>query len=96
MNKYFEVLDVGTCISVLCVELVSGEETPKESFLLGRVGFRGDLYILMINLSNMQVEYGSYEWKDKNSTLQTAHEFVIEHWQDLESGDVIDVEYIRG
>lgn len=35
-----------------------------------------------------------YEWGDR--TFATAHEYILDHWDELMDGDVVDVELILG
>lgn len=43
----------------------------------------------------MQAEYDSFNWSNAR-TMHVAHEYLKEHFDDLESGAVIDVEFILG
>jgi hypothetical protein len=40
------------------------------------------------------IEYDCYNWNDR--TYKVAHKHIIEHFDELEDGAVIDVEYILG
>jgi hypothetical protein len=91
--KMFEILDVMTFIPVLCIEMKS--ENEQENYLLNRLGFASKKrYIQLVWVSSGRTEYDPFKWGDR--TLFNAHLFIRDGWDDLESGDVIDVEYILG
>jgi hypothetical protein len=50
---------------------------------------------VVINLLTMETNYDEHNWKSRR-TIPNAHRHLIEHWEELNSGDVIDVEYILG
>lgn len=99
--KILEIRDSGTFMPVMCVRLTSTSE--EERYLLSRAGYGVDYmsqrqYIQMINLAGGS-GYSScdpYDWPGPATTLPEAHKHIIEHWDALESGDVVDVEYILG
>jgi len=102
-TKMFEIRDVGTFISVLAVRL--GARNEAESYLLREAGYSEDVeYILLTKLSGCQghVHYAPfhssahdhYTWYDR--TMHYSHKYIKDHWDELESGEVVDVEYILG
>ena len=90
--KMLEIRDAGTFIPVLCTAMVS--DNPDEDYLLGRVGYGEHRLILVTWLTCNRSEYAPLNWGGR--TLPTAHKYIEDAWGDLESGDVIDVEYILG
>lgn len=95
-TKLFELRDRGTFVPVICTLMVSGDE--KEHYLLRRSGYGpSPELILMAGLvsSPDQCTYDMYDWGG-NRTRMFAHQYIQEHWHELVSGDVIDVEYIQG
>jgi hypothetical protein len=103
--KLFEVRDSRTFIPVIAVRLLalpfaSGEE--QEIYLLRRAGYSQESIVNPFELPNIFVgrlqggtaTYDPYEWD--NRTLTTAHQHMIDHWEELVSGQVIDVEFILG
>lgn len=94
-TKLFEIRDKATFIPVICTLMVSDDDV--ESYLLRRSGYGPDgALVLMSSL------YGEdnpstcepYHWRDR--TRHTAHKFIVEHWNSLPTGSVIDVEHILG
>jgi len=87
--KLFEIRDRATCIPVMCIEV-----TGSDGWLLRRAGFGTDLpcYIL-INLTKMECQYDPYSWETSARTMPVAHEWIRQNWAQLDSGDVVDVEY---
>lgn len=106
--KLFEVRDRMTFMPVLAarmrvVQVRNGitehGNTPddREAFLLRRAGYgpRNDSEcVLFTKLDGGKCYYDPYDWTDR--TCKAAHAYVQEHWDELESGAVIDVEFISG
>lgn len=96
--KLFEVRDRGTCIPVAALKL--GARNDKELWLIDRAGYGQSLiqqqeYILLFRLDCVGnfITYDPFAWKGSR-TLHQAHLFLQEHFDELQSGEVIDVEYI--
>ena len=73
-------------------------DKPEESYLLGRAGFNLSTPTIMlgnINAGSGQFENDPYDWRDTR-TLRHAHKHISENWDIIQSGDVIDVEFILG
>jgi hypothetical protein len=97
--KMLEVRDVATFIPMLAVQLEPDNFAAE--FLLTRAGFgRGHeqqrQYVLLcrINGGGGPCATDPYDWQ--SSTFRQVHFFVNEHWDEIQSGDVIDLEFIRG
>lgn len=98
-NKIFEVRDRATFIPVLCTKMAPGEGEAfeeRERKLLRRAGYGFDYpLVLMTMLTNAKdTSYDPYSWGDR--TLHEAHAYIAEHFDELETGAVVDVEYILG
>ena len=77
-----------------------------EEYLLRRAGYAQEQitdhsnqfppYVMLARLVSGSVgaTYDPYDWG--NHTLTTAHQYIIENWNNLVSGQVIDVEFILG
>lgn len=97
-TKLFEVRDFSTFIPVLATSLwvVPEIENDPESFLIRRSGFApSNNEICLVRLSDFIGQYDPYAWLDRR-TMHTAHKHIRDHWDDLPSGAVIDVEFILG
>jgi len=88
-TKTLEIRDAATFIPVLAMQ-VSGDD----GYLVRRAGYGNPIVILM-RLNGCDAHYNPMEWNN-GRTLQVAHKHIEEHWDELESEMVIDVEYIMG
>lgn len=103
-TKLFEVRDRGTFIPVMAVKfdpmaLPTNEQEERERFLLKRAGFNGSTYVSLTELADgsMQTHYDPFPWrKGGTRTLFEAHRHIEKNWEFLESGAVIDVEFLLG
>ena len=97
--KCFEVRDEGTFLPVLAIKTEPANES--ERYLLMRMGYgtkSGEQrrYVLVSPLGGgRQMIYDPYHW-GQNRTLETAHSYIIRNFDALDTGVVIDVEYILG
>lgn len=99
ITKTFEIRDITTFIPILAIKLVPGCE--RDRYLLDRAGYgetaeRQAQYVQLcqINAGHGLSHYNPDTWRSR--TLVHAHRYIKDHFDDLESGAVIDVEYILG
>lgn len=99
--KTFEIRDRGTFIPVLAVKLEPACE--KDRYLLGRAGFGTDratqaTYVQLVQISGGQgkTTCDPYDWGTNPRTFHVAHQHIIANFDALESGAVVDVEFILG
>lgn len=95
--KMFEIRDVGTYIPAIAIKL--GAENSSQSHMLGRAGYglKPEVQNKYILLAQIDGGFGNlisdpYAWNDR--TMLTAHQYIIENFDILEDGDVVDVEFI--
>ena len=95
-NKLFEVRDRATFIPVMAIH-IDGNCTDQEDWLLRRSGYgnRDRDYTYLIHLHTGEGQYDPYNW-DVTRTMREAHRYIAKHFDELQTGDVIDVEYILG
>ena len=109
-TKLLEIRDASTFIPVLCVNMnpyngdvrgVSAHDAPyyeARRYLLRRCGYPCD-GVPNIAISHLSAD-GKPMWNDPygwgGRTYPVAHKYIIEHWDELHDGDVIDVEFILG
>lgn len=100
-TKLFEVRDRMTFLPVICVKLNAVNEA--ERYLLAMTGYglqtkKQSEYILMGRLRDGQLQPTPFDHEGYPSvrTLGAAHQHILKHWDELESGTVIDIEYIKG
>ena len=98
-TKTIEIRDRMTTIPALAVQLLPTCEADRT--LLARAGyglnpFEQQRYILLMRLGgeNNTVTSDPFHWGDR--TMQAAHQHIIDHWGEISSGDVVDVEFILG
>lgn len=99
--KTIEIRDDGTFISALAVKLEPSCEADR--YLLARSGYgttpeRQSEYVLLMRLDG---GFGAYNcdphcWGGVARTMPVAHEWLLKHFDEIESGAVVDVEYILG
>jgi hypothetical protein len=93
--KALELRDDGTFIPLLAVDI--NPENDKQRYLMRRVGYACDGRPNII-ITRLAGEGGAsndpYAWGGR--TFPVAHDYIIEHWNELEDGDVVDVEFILG
>lgn len=99
-TKLFEVRDRMTMIPVLATKLFP-PRSEAERFLLGWVGYRSlpgqyDSWIILVHLSTTECQNDPFGWEGGSRTMHEAHKYIEQHWDELQSGEVIDVEFILG
>ena len=95
-SKMFEIRDAGTFIPVVATLMV-GNQNEAESYLVRRAGFAiesGHVFVGKIETGGG--EYDPYSWPSASRTMTIAHDYIQKHFESLESGAVIDVEFILG
>lgn len=100
-TKLFELRDRGTFLPVICIKLDPSKE--EERYLLAMTGYglqpktQGE-YILMGRLrdGNLKCCPEEQDGYPGVRTLWVAHQHIQKHFDELTTGDVIDVEFILG
>lgn len=99
--KALEVRDEGTFIALLAVDMnpvAASAVDSAQRYLLRRVGYpcdgRPNVVITKLSADGDRACNDPHYWKDR--TFATAHAYIIEHWNDLSDGDVVDVQFILG
>lgn len=79
------------------------KSAEAERYLLRRSGYSADFTDYCVIVCRMEASgvarnatYDPYTWGAGDRTFCVAHKHIIEHWDELESGAVIDVEFILG
>lgn len=90
MTKLFEIRDRGTFIPAMAIR-VSG----ADGYLMRRAGFGDVPMVYLVMLATEKCRYDPYNW-DNMRTMGNAHNYIMDHWDTLNDGDVIDVEFILG
>lgn len=93
--KTLEIRDVDTFIPALAVDI--NPDNDAQRYLMRRVGYPcdGRPNIILTRLEGAgKATNDPYEWGGR--TFPVAHNWIIENWESLADGDVIDVEFILG
>ncbi len=96
--KTLEIRDEGTHIPALAIKLDPG--TDRDHYCFARAGFGTEplsqgRFVLLIKLATMEAKHDPHAWRDSR-TMGSAHEYILHNWDDLESGQVLDVRHILG
>lgn len=92
--KFLEIRDRATFISVMAIKTVG--EMPEEQYYLRKAGYGHDSeYIMVIRLEDLTGHYDRFQWGKGSRTMFEAHAYIQDNFDILQSGDVIDVEYIK-
>lgn len=105
--KAFEIRDKGTFIPTMGILMVPevfedySRVHEAERYLLRRAGYNfDDPCVVLCRMECSGVDrnatYDPYSWGGGNRTFAVAHDYIVKHWHELKSGDVIDVEFILG
>lgn len=94
-SKALEIRDDGTFIPALAVDINPDNEGQR--YLMRRVGYPcdGRPNVILTRLEGAgNATNDPYEWGGR--TFPAAHHYIIEHWNELRDGDVVDVSFILG
>jgi hypothetical protein len=99
-TKIFEIRDRATFIPALAVRLQINPGSSNEEWLLRRAGYAPDdiergTFVLLVTLAggNGRAICDPHDWG--GITFPAAHQFIAEHWDELQPGSVIDAEFLR-
>ena len=97
ITKTIEIRDRMTFIPAIAVKLEPACE--RDRYLLARAGYgvhHSDQarHVLLTALGGGRCTYDPHDWGDR--TMSAAHMWVHDHFDEIESGAVVDVEYILG
>jgi hypothetical protein len=93
--KLIEVRDRGTFVPAMAIRLSSTRDEVGD-WLLRRAGYSLDGYtVILIRLEDYASHCDVYDWRDTR-TRRTVHGWILEHFDELEHGAVVDVECIVG
>ena len=92
--KLFEVRDRGTLIPVMAIR---PDTSGQEEAILRRGGFSSpDRYIFLVKLlDRIEIQHDPWAWTYAR-TMHVAHLHIEHNFDRLESGQVIDIEFILG
>lgn len=105
--KLIEIRDSATFIPAMAVRLFA--RSDAEMFLLRRAGYSREQiegrailaesgiepYVILCKLDGVEAQYDAFSWT-RSRTMGVAHRWIIEHWAEVSSGAVVDVQFILG
>jgi hypothetical protein len=98
--KALEIRDAGTFIPALAVNM--NPSNNEQRYLLKRCGYScdGRPNIILTRLDGDETHHGDQATNDPYArigrTWPIAHHWIIDHWNELQDGDVVDVEFALG
>ena len=87
--KTIEIRDAGTFIAALAIKISSAD-----GYLARRAGYGEFGCVLFGRMAGREWNYDPYEWGDR--TMATAHHWITEHFDEIDSGAVVDVAFLLG
>jgi hypothetical protein len=98
-TKLFEVRDAMTFIP--CIAVWCSPNCEEERYLLARAGYGRapmiqEQYVLFGEVSGHGEFISDPNRQRHGRTMEVAHQYIREHWADLRTGQVIDVQFITG
>ena len=98
--KLVEIRDSGTCIPAMAIRMPCGNSSVGFCYLHRRCGYPEDgSSIMLMCLDDGKATNDPYGWQDLNMgprTMPLAHDYIIDHYDELADGSVVDVEHILG
>jgi hypothetical protein len=91
MIKAIEIRDRHTFIPAIAIRTAWANEGQR--YLLRRAGWPED-GVILVHLQNCRSAGDPYDWG--NRTMTAAHEWLLTHYDEIEDGAVVDVEFILG
>lgn len=91
-----EVRDAATFIPVIAIRTRS--DNPQEAWLLRAAGWSdsgNDVMIIRAD-GDGKINRFPFDHPVGARTMPVAHRYIVDHWDELNPGDVVDVEYILG
>lgn len=102
-TKFIEIRDSGTCIAALAMKMIAeddGVSAMTETRFMKRCGFSQEYpAVILMRLDDQKATCDPYDWHSLGMglrTMQTAHDWINQHFDEIESGQVVDVEFILG
>lgn len=96
-TKLLEVRDRGTMMVVIGIRPAPRSDIERQ--MMYRCGFNTPQdYVLLGDLDGgkFAMTYDKYDYYQSSRTKFVAYGYIQEHWDELQSGDLIDVELILG
>lgn len=94
-----EIRDRMTLIVAMAIRLAPACEADRR--LLARAGFTTEpetqaKYVVLLRFNPEHMTYDPWRWEQHSRTMREAHRYILQHFDELRDGAVVDVEYILG
>ncbi len=97
--KVVEIRDEGTCILALAIQMQASSEILAYYVHTRSCYPRDGSSIMLMILMDGRATSDPYQWVDLHMgprTMPVAHNWIIEHYEEVQDGDVVDVQFILG
>lgn len=95
ITKCLEIRDDGTCIAAIAMKMTAAQGAEEKFFW--RCGYPRDGHaVVLMNLSDQRATSDPYGWGGGTRTMPIAHNWIIDHFDELIEGQVVDVRVIQG
>lgn len=92
--KFIEIRDRHTCVPALAIQMDANGDPIAERFLR-RCGYTEcPTVTVLMRLDDQRANSDPYAWNDR--THKAAHNYIYDHFDRMESGDVVDVRVVLG
>lgn len=96
-SKLLEVRDSCTFIPVMATMMKPHEiRDISERHLVRSVGYGSCGSVILTKLESGESQNDPYKWNTGSRTMREAHRYIANTYYELNSGDVIDIEFILG
>lgn len=93
-SKIIEVRDHATYIPALAV-LIRGNRNSRAGIMLWGAGYGDVPFVILHHLQTGETRSDPNQWNNKR-TMPAIHRFLIEHWDEVPDGGLIDVRVVLG
>ena len=82
----------------MAIRMVSEPGNPVQDYYIHwRSGYpRDGTAIIMMRLADQKATVDPYDWGPHDRTHKVAHDYIYKHFDELEDGSVVDVQFILG
>ena len=99
-GKWIEIRDAGTFIPAIAMRQAY-PFLEADRYLAARAGYGTDFdgqrgYVWLTYVENCMTHWDPNKWPGGGRTMSTAHRYLIENWDEVDSGAVVDVAFILG
>ena len=92
--KILEIRDEGTHVPVMAIQMLAEDEV-QAWYVHDRCGHpRDGSGVGLVKLSDGDGKFDPHGWGGR--TMPVAHNYIIDHFAELNDGDVVDVQHILG